>query len=225
METISLRTSDGFSLKALHGESNVLADSKPRRGAVLLHMMPATKESWIGFAEQLVPFCEVVAPDLRGHGESDGGPAGFKAFSNEAHQASRNDVAAAVEYLRAKGIQDIVLVGASIGANLALQYAAEHPEISACILLSPGINYYGIETLPLVERLRPTQRLLIAASEDDMRTNGSSAATMAQQLYLAAPDSVQKNVIIYHAAGHGTNMFGKETPDLAQEICKVIGVA
>ena len=56
------------------------------RGALLVHMMPATKESWGAFARVLEKQgYHVLAIDMRGHGESDGGPVGYKNFSDEEH--------------------------------------------------------------------------------------------------------------------------------------------
>ena len=40
----------------------------------------------------------------------------------------------------------IAIAGASVGANVALRYAAVNEDIAAILLLSPGINYKGLRT-------------------------------------------------------------------------------
>lgn len=223
METIRLVTSDNITLSANYWNGS------GTKGTVLLHMMPTTKESWMQFAEMLFKKgFHVIAVDLRGHGASDGGPDGYRLFDDAEHQASVNDVEAAVEFLHSQNAKAISLVGASIGANLALWYGAEHHEIQSLVLLSPG-NYRGIDTAPLVLKLSPNQLVFFASSEDDVRSAGNNAE-FNRILYESVPESVQKKLIVYKNAGHGTDMLrlaeigglGKENPDLAKEIIEWI---
>lgn len=216
MEKVILKTVDEVGIAGLYypGSSG--------KGAALLHMMPATKESWTPFAERLnLRGYHVIAIDLRGHGESMGGPDGYKNFSDADHQASIRDVDAAALFLRSQGVAPdrVAFIGASIGANLALWYLADHSEATQAVALSPGLNYRGVETDPVVRRLRKGQRVFIAASEDDERQSGRPAA-MSRTLYDHIPSGVEKSMITYKRAGHGTDMFGREQPDLADEILK-----
>lgn len=210
MEEVTLRTTDGVQIAADYYRGS------GSRGILLIHMMPATKDSWRDFASKLQQRgWDVLAIDLRGHGKSQGGPKGYLAFSDAEHQKSILDVEAGIAFLETKGIPKsaIVIAGASIGANLALWYAADHPEIRQVVLLSAGLNYRGIATEPLVAKLQPGQRVFFATSKDD-----GDNATMNQTLYELVPPGVEKHLITYTAAGHGTNMFGKEEPDLAEAI-------
>lgn len=215
MQIVSLITKDGVRIAgdyyAPRRESN--------RGALLIHMMPATRVSW----RRLAPRIEeegmhVLAIDLRGHGESEGGPQGYTSFSDAEHKKSIFDLEAGVEFLCQKGVdrEHLSLVGASIGANLVLQYGATH-KVSALVLLSPGLDYRGITTLPFLSHLVPGQRVFLASSEDDERSGGSSA-DMTRTIAEHIPRSIDKKIVMYHNAGHGTDMFGKEDPDLEQEI-------
>ena len=107
------------------------------KAAILLHMMPATKESFTPFAEKLhEKGWSVLAIDLRGHGESTkkihgelSTPMNYQEFSDEEHQSSMHDVEGARDWLEAQGIatENIVIGGASIGANLAINYMAKDP--------------------------------------------------------------------------------------------------
>lgn len=201
--TITLKTLDGIDIVG------TFFDVPESKGAVLfLHMMPATKESW----SELAPLFAkkgylALAIDLRGHGESEGGPDGYKKFSDEDHQKSILDVDAAVKYLLAKGVamDQVVLIGASIGANLALKYIADHSDFKTAIMLSAGLNYRGIMTIPAAESLKPGARVFFLTSRDD---DGNSDD--AQKIFAAIPKDIEKRLHIYDRAGHGTTMLEKE---------------
>lgn len=210
MEKISLKTSDNIDLSALY------FPAASDKGALLLHMMPAVKESWQGLARRLQSEgYQVLAVDLRGHGESAGGPEGYKEFSQDEHEQSIMDVEAGVAFLEGKGAgpANLVLGGASIGANLALWHASEKNDVKKIILLSPGLNYHGIETEDLMAKLRPEQKVFIATSQDD-----DDNAAQSRRLIGLAPAGTQTKLTVYRQAGHGTDMFGKEEPDLEGEI-------
>ncbi|MDO8584655.1 MAG: alpha/beta fold hydrolase [bacterium] len=180
----------------------------PKGGVVFLHMMPAVKDSWDELALRFAGEGYLaLAIDLRGHGESEGGPNGYTKYTDEEHQKSILDVDAAVKYLLAKGVavDRVVLMGASIGANLALKYIADHPDFKTAILLSAGSNYRGIMTLPAAEALKPAARMFFVTSRDD---NSNSDET--QKIFSSIPKDVEKRLHIYEHAGHGTNMLGKE---------------
>lgn len=205
MEKIYLATSDKVKIAA-----NFYPVAGPEGWILYVHMMPATKESWNDLARALQELgYEGLAIDLRGHGESDEGPNGYRNFSDEEHQRSILDVEAAVDYLirdRLAAKEKIYLVGASIGANLSLQYLSEHPEFTKAVLLSPGLDYRGIQTEPMAKKLRANQKVFFASSRDD----GSNAEENEQLSRLA---STEVNIKIYPTAGHGTTILEKE-PEL-----------
>lgn len=190
--------------------------SQNSKGIVLLHMMPATKESWGRFSDKLQKSgFQALAIDLRGHGESDGGPDGYRQFSDIQHQQCIHDTDSAVEFLKNKGVDEIYFCGASIGANLSLQFAAQHAEIKKIVLLSAGLNYYGIITEPLVLKLQKDQSVYFVGDEDDMRKSGYSAASMAITLFNAT--NTNKKIRILKGAGHGTDMLAVH-PELEDEL-------
>ena len=186
----------------------------------LAHMMPATKESWRDFAVFLQERgYSSIAIDLRGHGKSEEGPNGFLKFSDEEHQKSILDLSAATDFLKQQGALegDIKIIGASIGANLALQYLADNFQIKSAVLLSPGLNYRGIETEPLIQKLQAGQKVLLVASEDDVRSGGN-AVSMSKRLYDLAPSGVDKKLEIFKTGGHGTGLFESAEKNLAEII-------
>ena len=149
---------------------------------------------------------DALAIDFRGHGESEGG--NFASFSDSDYQKMILDVGAADEYLKNKDPNlKITIVGASIGANTALNYAVQNPDVKAVVLLSPGLNYMGVKTDETSKQI--TIPVFLATSSDD------------QQSY-AGLSTWQKNIknlelVTYTNAGHGTNMFGPH-PELADKI-------
>lgn len=210
-EKVNFDTEDGVTIVADYYEG---ASGGP--SALLLHMMPAVKESWNGFAAALVDagYSHVLAIDLRGHGESVSGGDGrldYKAFEDADHQAKIRDVEAAVKWLEGRGAEKgrLAVVGASIGANLAIAYGADHPEVPAVVALSPGFDYRGVTTPDKVERYAEGQGLYLVASEEDELSFGTD-----RQLGGIKKDAAVKEL---KGAGHGTTMLENE-PGLTEEI-------
>jgi len=215
-EKVNFDTEDGVIIYADHYASGVDGPS-----ALLLHMMPATKESWSAFATALLSagFSHVLAIDLRGHGESvhqGNARLDYKQFEDADHQAKMMDVDAAVRWLEGQGVakERLALVGASIGANLAIAYGAEHGEIPAVVALSPGLDYRGVTTPDKVAKYRSGQGLYLVASEEDelsFKTDRELAA-------------IKNGTIVkeFRGAGHGTAMFDK-APGLMAEVVEWLG--
>src|SRR3989344_8193383 len=206
-ERVTLHTKDGVA---------VAADYYPadgEGGVILTHMMPADRKSWTAFAVALqTAGFHVIAIDLRGHGESQGGPVGYKKFSDAEHQASIQDVGAAAEALAERGASTIHIGGGPIGANLVLQYAAEHEDAASAILLSPGLEYRGLATEAHARRIRKGRAIYYVAAEDDIY----SAETV-KKLFAATPEYAEKELHVFPAGGHGTNLF-KTHPELMEEL-------
>ena len=142
MERIKFLTKDGVEIHGLYAE----AESKNAPAVLLLHMMPAVKESWKEFQEKLREAgFQSLAIDMRGHGESiwkNGERIDYKNFTDAEQQEKILDVETAMRFLAEQGAESesVAVAGASIGANLALQYQAEHSEIKAVVLLSSGVD-------------------------------------------------------------------------------------
>src|SRR5581483_6848702 len=114
---------------------------------VLLHGLGVSGAVWQGLGRLLVPAVRLIAPDLRGHGESDKPSAGYlpRDYAGDiaallAHEASR----------------PLAVLGHSLGAVVAALLAAERPElVSKLVLLDPPFDPgRPREQIYDVERLR-----------------------------------------------------------------------
>ena len=111
------------------------------RGVILLHDRGHSSTDWAYFGDKLGGLgFHVLALDLRGHGASK--PPDTVADADYLKMSA--DVGAAVLWLRGKGAGEVQLVGANLGANLALTAAAEDSQIKSVALLSPGLNIAGV---------------------------------------------------------------------------------
>lgn len=220
IQRISFETNDGVVIVG-----NWYPVEAAARGALLLHMMPATKESWEKLAQELNKRgIAALAIDLRGHGESikkqivDSGSEdsgtndlNFQRFSDAKHQESIRDIQAAVEWLAAQELEkgQIFLTGASIGANLALQYASDTPEIKKIVLLSPGLDYRGVKTEPAISLLTPDSLLRVVVARGD-----DYAATSSKKLKDRRPTTM---LTLLDGSAHGTDLFD-DHPEVLTEI-------
>lgn len=213
-EEIILTTKDGVRIYADYYKGQ-RPDSL---GVVLLHMMPATKESWKNFALKLQKAgFQALAIDFRGHGEStgkDGETLDYKKFNNSQHQQKIHDAEEAARFLISKNNpapKMMFFAGASIGANIALQYMSEHTIIKGGVLLSPGLDYRGVQTEQFIKKIANDQSLFLAAGGEG---DEYSTETI-KKLYDMA--TCKKQMKIVKNGGHGTDLFSTD-PRLMNEI-------
>jgi pimeloyl-ACP methyl ester carboxylesterase len=199
---VVLRTADGV---RIDGTFYAPVRPGPRPSVILLHMLNRSQRDWEEFARTLTEEgYAVLAIDLRGHGKSIHGVGSWRSFTDAGFQAMAKDVAAAHQYLRKAPEADgerLAVIGASIGANVALIYGSREPAVKTLVLLSPGLEYRGVETREAM-RLYAPRPVLIAASREDSYSAQSSAAL----------DSLavgRHRLVMYDQAGHGTRMFDK----------------
>jgi pimeloyl-ACP methyl ester carboxylesterase len=105
--------------------------------AVLLsHGYSATSQMWAGQVESLKDRYQVIAWDMRGHGQTDS-PADQTQYSEA---TSVEDMAA---ILRELGISRAVIGGLSLGGYMSLAFNLKYPEMTRALLLfdtGPGYN-------------------------------------------------------------------------------------
>lgn len=225
MQTINFTTKDGIIIEGDWYETNA---NPPKGAIILLHMMPETKKSWSLFAQNASKDgWNALAIDLRGHGgsiKSSSGTINFLSFSDKEHQSSIEDVRSAIEFIKGKNIktENIILVGASIGANLALEAQSENPLLKASVVLSAGTDYRGIKSEPLVKKLTPQQYVLFIGTEQDMRSSGQTASQMSELFAHMTP--AHATLLSFKGEQHGTDIL-IAYPGLIDEIISWINRA
>lgn len=202
VEEIQYETSDSVTI---HG-SYYPAGKFPKATLLLLHMLRKSRESWRDFAvfaqkNELA----ILAIDLRGHGQSKtrGEVEIRETIMNDSDHAKMiNDVTGAVQWIRSRTApysENLIIIGASIGANLAVKYAVDDPRIKGVVLLSPGEEYRGFQLIPMIEKYgeRP---LLAVAAEDD------SYSAIACRRISDLPNQ-KMSVHMFREGGHGTYLL------------------
>jgi uncharacterized protein len=128
--TVTLRTSDGLRLAAMLWASNghdvacVVA-----HGFTGSSRNPHVQRICRALAAQHI---DVLCPDLRGHGRSEG--------RTTAGAEEIRDVAAAVEWLRSAGYRFVAVLGWSMGGTAVLRYAGLGGDADAVVSISaPGL--------------------------------------------------------------------------------------
>jgi len=208
-EAVTFATPDGWEIHATYWNAG---EDKP--AAVLLHVLQADRRSYDDFGSGLAAAgFNVLALDSRGHGESvkhNGKVERYTDFGDDEYRSSVADVAAAKTFLAGKGADTsrTVVVGASIGANLALNYAASDVDVRAVVLLSPGLNYRGVATADAMSAYGDRPAYLVASEED------SYSADSVGKLHEIAGNA---ELALFKDAGHGTNILLAE-PSLAAKL-------
>lgn len=195
-EKISIESSDGVKLV---GE--LYRPTQSKTGVILFHMLGGSKKDWGRLIDQLVENnLTVLAVDLRGHGESAG-------IDND-YQLMREDVIKWASFLNNRtGNQEVFLIGASIGANFAVEAAQNDSGVKKMVLLSPGLEYRGVNIEQSIIQIKiPT--LAIASKEDEY--SFSSTRTLKEK-----NNSIE--IIELENAGHGTRMLSAD-PNLVERI-------
>ncbi|MBQ0831756.1 alpha/beta hydrolase [Marinobacter sp.] len=123
-----------------------LRNTKPNNGdtIVLVHGFGANKDNWTGIARELTDDFNVYAIDLPGHGESSKPlDLGYSLEEQVAHLA---------RIIKTLGINEMHMMGNSMGGGITALYAATYPEqIKTAVLFDPaGILEYESEMVDMV---------------------------------------------------------------------------
>ena len=111
---------------------------------LLLHGYPQTRLMWRKIAPRLAAEFTVVAPDLRGYGDSSKPPAGPD-FVNYSKRALAQDQ---VETMAELGFERFMVAGHDRGARVAHRLARDHPDrVERLALLDIVPTLYRFETI------------------------------------------------------------------------------
>jgi len=198
-----LETSDGWRVAAWYWPP---AGAKAP-GVILLHMRGKDKSSWGDMPNKLVAEgYAVIAIDLRGHGETldpQGRRVALSSLTEADYLAMLNDVAVAHAFLADQDSVNgdrVAIIGASIGANLAIMYAAGDKRVRTVVALSPGLDYMGLKPMGYLEGYDKRALYLIAAEGDKP---AYEACLAIQNATTADPVSFRP----FKGRDHGTNLL------------------
>ncbi len=155
---------------------------------VLLHGSVAHAHWWDAFAATACGEYRVVAPDLRGHGDSDHAPS----YEMEEYLA---DLAFLVEQT---ATSPVYLVGHSLGGVIAASYAARHPEaVNALVLVDIRLRHRE-HSRRFLEKLRQFPHRPYRSREEAL-----------QRFQLLPPSTTAERALLEHVASHAV----RELPD------------
>jgi pimeloyl-ACP methyl ester carboxylesterase len=125
----------------------------PRRLIVLLHGVASNMSRWSEFVEHtsLKETWDLLRSDLRGHGESfSRGKLGLEIWCRDLR-----------DVLDAEGYDQALLIGHSLGAQVAVQFAARYPaRVRGLVLIDPIFHQALRGGMRVLSRLRPAVSLL-----------------------------------------------------------------
>lgn len=123
-ESITLQTEDGIPLKGWF-----IPPPKTKKAVVVCHGYPMDKGNVLGLAKFLYPEYHLLFFDFRAMGESGGH------WTTLGYHETK-DLKAALDFLTARGIHEIGVLGLSMGGSVALMMSQD-PRIKAIIADSP----------------------------------------------------------------------------------------
>lgn len=197
---VDIPANDGLIIK---GDFYPTPSENDATAILLLHQLGLDRTSWSTIAPILQEAgFNVLATDMRGFGETGG---------EFQMPESQDDVIAQLNWLMSQQkVANVIIVGASIGANMGYIACATDPDCLSVVALSPGLDYAGVMPETALQngyRTRPTY--LVTSRQDTYSLE--SVLTMGQ---MAQGDTT---VQIYSGDAHGTDIFlGKNGEDYLQ---------
>ena len=188
---VEFTSTDGVTLRGRHyGSGDVTV--------VLAHMRPADQESWKPFAERLA--AEGYAAftfNFRGYSPSGG---------DKDIGLIDLDLGGALDYLATLGVQQPVLVGASMGGTAAVKVAANR-DVAGIFALSAPAAIEGLSAADYVAEVEEPKFFMVAEDDLSARTDGAA-------LYDAS--SGQKFYEVFTGSEHGTDLVYGRHSELVQ---------
>ncbi|QHO75293.1 alpha/beta hydrolase [Bradyrhizobium sp. CCBAU 051011] len=101
--------------------------------------------NWDAIARELQPHFHIMAPDLRGHGDSQWAKGSSYSLTDNVYDLTR--------LMRFAGLQDAAIVGHSMGGMVALAYAGTYPEKVSRLGILDGAFLSGSQPSPIHEQM------------------------------------------------------------------------
>lgn len=195
IEDVAIKTDDGLSLAA----SLYLPSKSGRAPAVMLvHPPGGTRQEQEDVARQLVRRgFAVLSMDLRGHGQSIIGDAGFATLSPEEQERmwtfTLRDLEAGASFLRGRRdihTTNLSVVGFAQSCGLALRHASQDENVRAVVLVSPDEQQLGFNLADEIKRCGGLPTLILTP-----RDNRPLAVRLIDGLGQHAADAIKLEVL------------------------------
>ena len=105
------------------------AHAAPERTVVCIHGLTSNHTVWESMADALAPRLRLIGYDLRGRGDSDKPPTGYSLAIHG------DDLLGLLDHY---GLRRATIMGHSLGAHIAVRFAAKHPDRVARLVLFDG---------------------------------------------------------------------------------------
>lgn len=151
---------------------------------IMLHGNGESGEYFINQIEHFQSRYRVIAPDTRGHGRSPRGEAPFTIaqFANDLY-----------DFMQGLGIARAAILGFSDGANIAMKFAMQHPEMVKALILNGGnLDPSGVKRtaqFPIEIGYKIACRL--AAKSPSAKKNAEMLGLMVNEPHIA-PEELKK---------------------------------
>jgi len=204
-DAVTFRTSDGVKLAG-----RLFGPPGASSGVVLAHMLPADQRSWYPFAQRLAQQgLRVLTFNFRGY--CPGGDGGCSAGTKQV-DAAPVDLQAAVDRLRADGVDRVGIAGASMGGTAALLAAASDPlGVPAVVALSAPQAIEGLAVGPGVLQDVTGAKLYVAGLGDP-----AGAVAAADAMVAMSPQPSREEIVTDDA--HGTDLLSSAQGEHVQEL-------
>jgi alpha-beta hydrolase superfamily lysophospholipase len=194
---VTIEAADGLNLRGDYYESG--GDG---RAVLLLHQLYTTRRSWDDYISALTGAgYRVLAVDLRGYGGTRG-----RINWTRAQDDTQRWLAWLTSQPGVRG-DAIVILGSSMGSNLAIVGCAAYDACRGAVAISPGLSYYGVRTRGALEA--GTRTLLIYANRDGIPARDAPR--------MAAVEGFNGASIVFDGREHGMDLFTAH-PDLMAQI-------
>jgi len=199
-EELSLLTRDGVRLAGTYYPPP--APHAP--SLILLHGLGEDRSVWREFGRRTQQQgYGALAIDLRGHGESrrkGDAKIDYGDFDEADWMKVGLDIAASKEALLDRGAdsENIAAIGADVSANVLLHHAHGDWDIQAVVLLSPGLEYEGVETEPVMAAYGKRPTLMLYTTGD------TYSASSVRELHRISEGFTE--IREYQGAAHGADI-------------------
>ena len=165
---------------------------------VLAHMRPSDQESWAPFAERLADEGYAAFTfNFRGYSPSSG---------DKEIGLIDLDLGGALDYLATRGVEQPVLVGASMGGTASVKVAANR-DVAAIFVLSAPAAIDGLSAADYVANVEEPKFFMVAEDDLSARTDGAA-------LYDAS--SGERFYEVFTGGEHGSDLVYGRHSELVQ---------